>query len=83
MSSILDFIKEYRSNCSQQHLHPILDKMIEDGVDSVEELAVIIGGITAERDSYEQFSIDYMTHWSIMTYVQDILDQINRKEHER
>lgn len=80
---VVDFIKEYRANCTQQHLQPILDEMIGNGVSSVEEIVDVLQSVKTVRDSLEQFSIEYMTHWSIMTYVQDILDQINRKEHER
>lgn len=52
----------------QMHLDEICKK---DTVDLYEEIQIS----RQTRNKFPVFSLDYMYHWSIMTYLQDALDR--------
>ena len=65
------FLQEWRDTLGQdlKFMLPIVDELLaQDTVD----LDAVIKERFALRDACEKFSVEYMFHWSAITYFQDI-----------
>lgn len=66
------------------YMVPIVQQMLDEGVNSVEDLKQKLVECSRQKESFEKFSVKYQYYWGIETYLQDMVTHApTNKEEEK